>query len=86
MESQRTRDDHPRVDAVTEELHDRFHYHAPSPPGVARHQVLSDAFEQLAKIVLEVVPRGREQSLALTKLEEGKFWASAGVARNPATR
>lgn len=68
------------------DLHDRFHYHSPSPAGVERHAALSNAFEALANLVYETVPDGREQSLALTKLEEAKFWASAGVARNPETR
>lgn len=68
------------------ELFDRFHYHAPSPAGVKRHATLSEEFQRLAMIVCDVVPYGREQSLVLTKLEEAKFWASAGVARNEETR
>lgn len=68
------------------DIHDRFHYHAPSPAGVQRHGELSNAFEALALLVFDIVPDGREQSLVLTKLEEAKFWASAGVARNPETR
>ena len=68
------------------DLHDRFHYHAPSKEGVVRHATLSELFTSLAEAVVATVPAGREQSLALTKLEEAKFWASAGVARNPETR
>ncbi|MEO0476772.1 MAG: SMC-Scp complex subunit ScpB, partial [Planctomycetota bacterium] len=34
------------------------------------------------KAVLDVVPEGREQALALTKLEEALFWFNAGIARN----
>lgn len=34
-----------------------------------------------AGIIRETVPEGREQALALTKLEEAMFWANAGVAR-----
>jgi hypothetical protein len=30
----------------------------------------------------EFVPSGREQSLALTKLEEMSMWTKAGIARN----
>ena len=68
------------------ELSDRFQYHAPSPAGVYKHGLLSDAFTELATLVRDTCPQGREQSLALTNLEQAKFWASAGVARNPDTR
>ena len=34
-----------------------------------------------AKLILIHVPAGREQSLAITKLEEAMFWANAGIAR-----
>lgn len=71
---------------TTEEIKDRFTYHAPSPDGVTRHAALSMAFIALAELVDETCKDGREKSLALTKLEEAKFWASAGVARNPETR
>ena len=68
------------------ELDDRFHYHAPSKHGIDTHHTLSARFADLALHVTSVMPEGRELSLALTKLEEAKFWASAGVARNPETR
>jgi len=68
------------------DLTDRFTYHAPTAKGVAVHGELSAMFTELAAFIVTKVPPGREQSLALTKLEEGKFWASAGVARNPQTR
>lgn len=68
------------------ELEKRFFYLKPSGAGVFRHQELSEAFKVLAETVMEICPRGREKSLALTKLEEAKFWATAAVARDPATR
>jgi hypothetical protein len=69
-----------------DEISDRFHYHKPSEQGTARHQRLSSSFVQIADVVNAACPEGREKSLALTKLEEAKFWASAAVARNPETR
>ena len=43
--------------------------------------------EEIRDRVSEAVcPYSREQSLAFTKLEEAKMWASAAVARNPETR
>jgi len=71
---------------VQADLKNRFSYHAPTAKGVATHGDLSALFTELAAFVVSKVPKGREQSLVLTKLEEGKFWASAGVARNPETR
>lgn len=75
---------HPKPSA--EELRARFYYHAPSEDGAQLHARLSQGFDLLAGLLVSICPAGRELSLALTKLEEGKFWASAAVARNPETR
>lgn len=32
--------------------------------------------------IIDLVPDGREQSVALTKIEEACMWAIAGLARN----
>lgn len=70
----------------TVEIRDRVIYHAPSQQGVERHAALSVAFEWIMRNIDVTVPNGREKSLAFTKIEEAKMWASAGVARNPETR
>lgn len=67
------------------EIEDRVTYHAPSAQGVERHRKLSDAAAAFMQTVADVCPDGREKSLALTKAEEAKMWASAAVARNPET-
>ena len=36
----------------------------------------------MGRFIEEFVPHGREQSLALTKLEELSMWVKAGIARN----
>ena len=69
-----------------DEIENRFNYHPPSPGGVERHGELSAVYENLAHVIDRICPGGREKSLAMTKLEESKFWASASVARNPETR
>lgn len=69
-----------------EEIQDRFRYHPPSEDGVGRHTKLTLGFVDLATLVEEICPDGREKALVFTKLEEAKMWASAAVARNPATR
>ena len=70
----------------TEEIEDRVSYHAPTPGGVARHRDLADAIAHAIGVVEGVCIDSREKSLAVTKLEEAKMWASAAVARNPVTR
>lgn len=70
---------------TNDEIQNRVTYHAPSPTGVERHKALSDGAAAFMKIVEETVPEGREKSLAFTNIEQAKMWASAGVARNPAT-
>lgn len=42
-----------------------------------RHQV-----RNIALVINDVCPESREQSLALTKLEEAVMWAEAAIARN----
>lgn len=74
------------TDEQKAELQRRFFYLKPSGAGVFRHQGLSESFLVTAEKVMTTCPDGREKSLALTKLEEAKFWASAAVARNPDTQ
>jgi hypothetical protein len=59
-----------------------FVHHAPRGDQPQRYQLLRDAARTLAQLILENSPRSREQSLALTKLEETMFWANASIARN----
>ena len=68
------------------ELAGRFMYHPPSQGGVVRHSHLTDVMLAAAMVVDATCPAGREKSLAMTKLEEAKMWASAAVARNEETR
>lgn len=69
-----------------DDIHERFTYHPPSPAGSESHGELTMGFMKLAHLINSVCPDGREKSTVLTKLEEGKFWASAAIARNPRTR
>jgi len=64
------------------DLNNRFTYHAPKDTQPERYVALRDAGKELATLIAQCCPEGREQSLAITKLEEAIFWADAGIARN----
>lgn len=60
-----------------------FGFHAASTEDKRmEHTSVRNAFKELALKLVEDLPEGREKSLAITKLEEGMFWANAAVARN----
>lgn len=65
-------------------LENRFTYHpANTEERRQTHETVRMIMLQTAKAVDELVPPGRERSLAVTKLEEAMFWANAGIARVP---
>lgn len=59
-----------------------FTYHAPKEDQVGRYFALRAAARDLAYQIVELTPPSREQSLALTKLEEAVMWANAAIARH----
>ena len=63
------------------DLDRNFSYHKPTDGKIVRHQILREAGKELARVVTAKTAPGREQSLALTKIEEAIFWANASVAR-----
>ena len=60
----------------------RFDYHAPSTTREAKHHGIRAFYKGLAEYIIDTTPEGREQSLALTALEESMFWANASIARS----
>lgn len=69
------------------DLHGRvendFRNHPPVGSGVAeRMDDATEKFVDLAHWIVDNVPPGREQSTALTKLEECSMHSKAGIARN----
>lgn len=59
-----------------------FTYHAPKEGQPAKYVAIRDKAKELAYMIDELCPIAREQSLALTKLEESVFWANAAIARH----
>ena len=65
----------------TSNIKKRFTYTEVAKNEEYRCQDIADEAKNLAKLIKQLCPAGREQSLALTKLEEAIMWANAGIAR-----
>ena len=63
-------------------IENAFTYHAPKDGQPEKYQTIREKAKELAYLIQELVPPSREQSLAMTKLEECSMWANAGIARN----
>lgn len=57
-----------------EELENRFRYHRPG-----LHSAITEGTLALAKVIRDITPLSRQQSLALTALEEVRMWANAAI-------
>lgn len=74
---------------ITEaDRNNRFKHHAPAsdskkPPLYER---IRETMREAADVVVANTPECREQSIAVTKLEEAMFWANAAIARNEEKR
>jgi len=64
-----------------EELECRFTYHEPQEGQPDLYERIRAKSRELAELIVEVTPESREQSLAVTKVEEATMWANAAVAR-----
>lgn len=65
-----------------ETIENSFTYHAPVGTQQQRYEKLREAAKELALLILEDTPSSREQSLAITKLEEAIMWANKAIACN----
>ena len=66
---------------MDKDLENRFTYHRPTEAQQKIYPLIRDKAKELAYIIKDNVPNGREQALALTKLEEVVMWANAGVSK-----
>jgi hypothetical protein len=67
---------------ASQDLQNRFDYHKPNAKKVLEHETVRMQVKSLAAEWDHSLPVGREQALALTKLEEAMFWANAAIARS----
>lgn len=61
------------------EIKNNFTYHTPSADMPKKFETLREKAKELAFLIEELVPNGREKSLAHTKLQEVIMWANAGI-------
>lgn len=66
---------------MNETIERNFTYHKPTEFKQQVYPKLRDKAKELAYLINDLVPDGREKSLAMTKLEEVVMWANAGVSR-----
>ncbi|HAM58335.1 MAG TPA: hypothetical protein DCQ64_24135 [Candidatus Rokubacteria bacterium] len=64
------------------EIEKRFTYHPPQAAQIPRFAMLRATGRLMAEEIVKHTPPSREQSLALTALEECVMWANAAIARN----
>lgn len=63
------------------ELETRFTYHPPTGTQPERYEAIRREARDFAAFIVARTPDSREQSLALTALEEAVMWANAAIAR-----
>ena len=66
-----------------EELLRRFKFHPATEVTGPLHDEARLLLHDAARQVVSLTPVGREQSLAVTALEEAMFWTNAAIARAP---
>ncbi len=65
-----------------DEINRRFNYYPPNEERAAQHLEVREKLKAAAVLVVVTTPPSREQSIAITKLEEAMFWANAALARS----
>jgi hypothetical protein len=65
-----------------DELEKRFTHHPPKDDQEGRYEMIRATGREFASLIVDVTPASREQSVALTNLEQAVMWANAAIARN----
>jgi len=68
--------------APTVDLDNIFTYHKPFGDQPVRFTAIRDNARELAKLIVSMTPPSREQSLALTNIQQAVMWANAAIAIN----
>lgn len=70
------------AEGQVKQLENNFIYHSPKSDQPERYEILRGNAKKLAYEIVTFTPPSREQSLALTNLEQAIFWANVAIARN----
>ncbi len=73
---------YPITPEMIQRLKNEGTYHAPKGDQQERYELLREAFTTLKHLIVTNTPPSREQSLALTHLQEGNMAANAAIALN----
>lgn len=65
-----------------DQVNNAFTYHLPKEDQAQRYTAIRDKARELAHLIAAETPFSREQSSALTRLEECVMHANAAIARN----
>lgn len=63
-----------------EQIINNFTYHKPTDDMIPKFEELRNKARELSLLIDELVPDGREKSLAQTKLQEVVMWSNAGIS------
>ena len=63
-----------------QQIDETFVYHSPKPNQTPRYEAIRSQARVLAHFIAQNTPPSREQSLALTKLQEVVMFANAAIA------
>lgn len=64
-----------------DEIRTRFTYHPPKPGQPETYTKIRQRARELVELIVEMTPKSREQSTAVTRVEEAVMWANAAIAR-----
>ena len=78
MEHEPTPEQQRQLDA----LDNIYRPHPPTPEQQERHTKLRERGKELAALIVMTTPASREQSLALTNLEQAIYFAQVAIARH----
>ena len=73
---------YPIDDTTRKRIESNFTYHPPKADQPVRYERIRARAKEMNELLCNLTPPSREQSVALTKLEEVVFWANAAIARN----
>lgn len=68
--------------SIRERVERDFTYHPPKPEQQSKYAAIRDKAKELALLIVDLTPESREQSLAITSLEDVVAKANAAIARN----